>query len=155
MLGPHGTRFKGGTYESCRFPGMVLSWEDIDTPNKGDPMNRPVHFEFVTEDPEALTAFYADVFDWDIAVAPGPQGYWLARTGEGAGIDGGFMGAHFPQPVINTIEIADFEGMKDKILAAGGELVLGPHEIPGVGTHGYFKDPAGIMFGVMQPLASD
>ena len=122
----------------------------IDDPDRETAMNRPIHFEILADDPEALYAFYAEVFGWDIAVANGPQGYWLASTGEGAGIDGGFMGAHFPQPVINTIEIDDFEAMKERILAAGGELVLGPHEIPEVGTHGYFKDPAGVMFGVMQ-----
>ena len=117
-------------------------------------MPRPVHFEILAANPEALYAFYEDVFGWTIAKTDGPQGYWLAHTGEGPGIDGGFMGPHFPQPVINTIHIDDFAATKAKVEAAGGELVLGPHEIPGVGTHGYFKDPAGIMFGVMQPFAA-
>jgi predicted enzyme related to lactoylglutathione lyase len=61
-------------------------------------MPRPVHFEILADDPQALHAFYADVFGWEISEFGGEQAYWFARTGgDGApGIDGGFMHAHFP-----------------------------------------------------------
>ncbi|HEX9793556.1 MAG TPA: VOC family protein [Planctomycetota bacterium] len=116
-------------------------------------MNRPVHFEICAGDPVRLSAFYARVFGWKIASFPGPQSYWFVKTGEkdDAGIDGGFMGKHFPQPVIHTVAVESLEDTLDAIEAAGGSLVHGPNEVPGVGRHAYCTDPEGIFFGVMQP----
>jgi len=70
-------------------------------------MNRPVHFEVCTEQPAQLAEFYQAVLDWEIATWDGNQTYWLARTGEEGtpGIDGAIMHNHFPQAVINTIEV--------------------------------------------------
>jgi uncharacterized protein len=118
-------------------------------------MGRPVHFEILGEDPARLGEFYRAVFNWEIASWDGPQGYWLATTGlEGdRGINGGFMHRHFPQPVINTVGVASLEETLAKVEQAGGSLVQGPHEIPGVGLHAYCQDPEGILFGVLQPAA--
>jgi uncharacterized protein len=118
-------------------------------------MNRPVHFEILAEDPQALLEFYRSVFGWQTPSWDGPQGYWPATTGDDAapGIHGGFMHRHFPQSVINTISVASLEDTVGRVEAAGGRRVHGPSEIPGVGTHAYFEDPAGIMFGVLQPAA--
>jgi predicted enzyme related to lactoylglutathione lyase len=57
--------------------------------------------------------------------------------------------------VINTLQVEDLDAVRAKVDAAGGALVHGPQEIPGVGTHAYFKDPAGIIFGAMQPAAAE
>ena len=73
-------------------------------------MNRPVHFEILGDDPAKLSEFYSSIFGWKIAALDGPQGYWLATTGEGErGIDGGFIERHFPQAVINTIEVESMD----------------------------------------------
>jgi uncharacterized protein len=116
-------------------------------------MSRPVHFEILGEDPARLGEFYRSVFGWEIATLDGPQGYWLATTGprESAGIDGGLMHRHFSQPVINTIGVASLEETVARVEQAGGALVQGPNEIPGVGRHAYCRDPEGILFGVLQP----
>lgn len=115
-------------------------------------MNRPVHFEILTEDPARSTAFYRDVFGWEIATWDGPQSYWLARTGADArGIDGGFMHRHFPQPVINTVAVASLDDTLARVEAAGGKKVHGSNEIPGVGRHLYCADPDGTVFGLLQP----
>ena len=114
-------------------------------------MNRVIHFEILSNDPEKSAHFYGDVFGWKIQSPPGPMKYWLVHTGTGGpGIDGGIMGTHFPQAVINTIETESLEETRGRIIAAGGKLVHGPHEVPGVGLHAYFTDPDGTMFGVMQ-----
>ncbi len=115
-------------------------------------MNRPVHFEILGDDPAKLSEFYAEVFGWKIATLDGPQGYWLATTGEGPrGIDGGFMDKHFPQTVINTIQVASLEETRAKVEAGGGKVVVEPRAIPGVGNHAYFADPEGTLFGVLEP----
>ncbi|MGV8041036.1 MAG: VOC family protein [Thermoanaerobaculaceae bacterium] len=117
-------------------------------------MPRPVHFEVLANDPETLTAFYRQVLGWEFVTWSGPQGYWLAKTGEAdsPGIDGGFMHRHFPQAVINTMQVDDLEATLALAQEAGGKLVHGPADIPGVGRHAYCADPEGILFGLLQPV---
>jgi uncharacterized protein len=117
-------------------------------------MNRPVHFEILSDKPEAAAEFYREVFGWKFASWEGPQGYWLVDTGaEGTpGIHGGLMHRHFPQPVINTISVESLEETRAKVEKAGGRTVQGPNEIPGVGTHVYCEDPDGTLFGLLQPV---
>lgn len=121
-------------------------------------MNRPVHFEILAEDPERVVNFYRNIFGWEIASWEGSEeAYWLATTGpeDAPGINGAFMGPHFDQAVINTIEVESLEQTLAQVDAAGGRKVLGPNEIPGVGTHAYCADPSGILFGVLQPATVD
>jgi uncharacterized protein len=117
-------------------------------------MNRPVHFEILGDDPEALVSFYRETFGWEIATWDGPQGYWLATTGPDSepGIHGGFMHLHFPQRVINTIAVVSLDETLARVEAGGGSKVQGPNEIPGVGTHVYCADPEGTLFGLLQPV---
>lgn len=116
-------------------------------------MSRPVHFEILAEDPAKVADFYRQVLGWEIATWDGPQAYWLAKTGApgSMGIDGGLMHRHLPQPVINTIGVEDLELTLARVLAAGGKLEQGPHDIPGIGRHAYCSDPEGILFGLLQP----
>ena len=117
-------------------------------------MNRVVHFEITAEDPKRACEFYDQVFGWKTQTWDGPQGYWLLTTGPKSepGIDGGVMGKHFPQPVINTVQVESLEATLEKVRAAGGKLAHGPNEIPGVGRHAYCSDPEGTLFGIMEPL---
>ena len=120
-------------------------------------MPRPVHFEILGDDPEALGKFYATVFGWEVNPwGGGEQTYWLLTTGPDAepGINGGLMARHFDQPVINTVTVDSLEATIAKVEAAGGEKVHGPNEIPDVGTHAYCADPEGNLFGLMQPAAA-
>jgi predicted enzyme related to lactoylglutathione lyase len=116
-------------------------------------MNRPTYFEILAADPEKLAEFYAQVFGWDVQSGAAGQAYWPVRTGPptDTGINGGFMGEHFGQPVINTIEVESSDEVLAAIVSHGGEVVHGPNEIPGVGTHAYCRDPQGVMFGILQP----
>jgi len=115
-------------------------------------MKRPIHFEILTDDPEAAGAFYAAVLDWEVSSWAGAE-YWLLKTGEEgtAGIDGAIMGQQFPQAVINTVEVESLAETLQKVEAAGGKLVHGPNEVPGEGMHAYCADPQGILFGLMEP----
>ena len=115
-------------------------------------MKRPIHFEILADDPEAAGAFYTSVLGWEVSTWGGAE-YWLIKTGEEGtpGIDGALMGKQFPQAVINTIEVESLAETLQKVEEAGGKLVHGPNEVPGVGTHAYCADPQGILFGLMQP----
>ena len=116
-------------------------------------MGRLVHFENLVEDPEDAVNFYLSVFGWEIATwGGGEQSYWLITTGPDTvpGINGAIMGNQFPQKVINTIDVKALDEMIDKVNAAGGKLVHGPSEVPGVGMHAYCEDSQGVLFGMMQ-----
>lgn len=114
--------------------------------------NRPVHFEILGNDPAQLVRFYETVFEWKIQKWEGPEDYWMASTGDGAGIDGGFMRRELSQSVINTSSVESVEEMISRVERAGGKLLMGPHEIPGVGRHAYCTDPEGNIFGIIQEL---
>ena len=120
-------------------------------------MNRVVHFEILSDKPERISQFYRDALGWDVSSWGGAdQRYWLVTTGEQGttGIDGGIMERHFPQPVINTIQVESLEETIARVENAGGRKVQGPNEIPGVGRHVYCTDPDGTMFGVLQPISA-
>jgi hypothetical protein len=115
---------------------------------------RPVHFEILADDPEKAVDFYRSIFGWEIGDwEEGDEPYWLVTTGseEKPGINGAIMHRHFPQAVINTLEVESLDAMIEKVEASGGKKVNGPNAIPGVGTHAYCADPEGNLFGILQP----
>jgi len=83
----------------------------------------------------------------------------MVKTGETGtmGIDGG-LGKHTEPKAkgaanayICTMGVDDFDEYEKKILAAGGKVQMEKHEIPGVGTHAYYFDTEGNIFGILQP----
>jgi predicted enzyme related to lactoylglutathione lyase len=116
---------------------------------------RPIHFEILADKPEEISRFYQEVLGWKIETWPGPVKYWLVTTGpkDKPGIDGGIMHREFPQAVINTVAVDSIDQVLAKVQAAGGRVVQGPGEIPGIGTHAYCADPEGNLFGVLQPTS--
>ncbi len=116
-------------------------------------MHRPIHFEILCENPEKIAAFYRDVLGWESASWGEQQTYWVVTTGPDGtpGINGGIMHKHFPQAVINTVDVASLQEALEKVENAGGKKIHGPNEIPGVGLHAYCADPEGNLFGVLQP----
>ena len=116
-------------------------------------MGRVIHFEITADDPERAAEFYRKVFGWKINNWGGPEPYWLAETGDRSqpGIDGAIMHRHEGgTKVINTVEVESWEQAAEAITAAGGKLVSGKNEIPGVGFHGYALDTEGNLFGFME-----
>ena len=117
-------------------------------------MPRVVHFEILADDPERAGKFYRDAFGWNIQTWGGPQAYRLVTTGPDStpGINGGIMDRHFPQPVINTIDVDSLEEALVKVEQSGGARIHGPNEVPGVGVQAYCTDSEGNIFGLHQPL---
>ncbi len=116
-------------------------------------MNRITHFELASDDLEKTAAFYREVFGWKVEKWEGPVDYWLVTSGDEStpGINGGLMpaGGEFGG-TINTVEVDDIDAAIAKALANGGEVALEKQAIPGVGYQAYFKDNAGIIFGLHQ-----
>ena len=115
-------------------------------------MNRVVHFELPVSDPETSIQFYSQVFGWKFQKWDGPMDYWLITTGDSQpGINGGLMRRQDPaQPIACTVEVENVDATCAAIEAAGGQIVLPRMPVPGVGWLAYFKDPDGLISGVMQ-----
>ena len=130
-------------------------------------MNRVIHFEIHTADPERTAAFYRDIFGWEIQewVVPGVKipeenRYWLVTTGSAKepGINGGILVRRGPAPAegqavnafVCTIEVAALDEYVDRAVKAGASVVIPRMPIKGVGWLAYCKDIEGNIFGMMQ-----
>ena len=119
-------------------------------------MNRVNHFEIYTEDPEAVQPFYAEVFGWEFKKSEGgPIEYWLVTTGDEKqpGINGGITRPREGQSpgTINTIPVESLDRAINKIEQQGGRICVPKMAIPKVGWLAYAEDPAGNVFGLMEP----
>src|SRR2546430_12328838 len=88
-------------------------------------MQRVIHFEIYTEDPEAVQPFYRDVFGWKFKkFEGGPIDYWLVTTGDDKdpGINGGLARPREGQSpgTINTIAVPSLDQSIKKIEQRGG-----------------------------------
>ena len=122
-------------------------------------MGRVVRVEIHCADLDRAERFYTEVFGWRIDHWGGPIDYRLITTGpdEQPGINGalterrGGIGGQAVTAYVNTIQVEDLVETQRRIGVAGGEQVVEPAVIPGVGTVAYFKDTEGNVFGALQP----
>jgi uncharacterized protein len=116
-------------------------------------MPKPVHFEIPAENPERVTKFFSDVFGWQFSNWGGDQGYWLATTGAESepGINGAVMKRRDPaQPIVNSISVDSIDQYAEKVVTAGGQIVVPKMSVPTVGYLAYFKDTEGNIHGLWQ-----
>lgn len=119
-------------------------------------MNRVVHFEIYTDDPKTVQPFYQDVFGWRFQkFEGGPMEYWLVATGDDKqpGINGGLMRSREGQNpgTLNTIGVSSLDASIKKIEQSGGKICVPKMAIPNVGWLAYAADPAGNVFGIIEP----
>ena len=119
-------------------------------------MNRVNHFEIYTENPEAVQPFYREVFGWKFQkFEGGPIEYWLVTTGDDKdpGINGGMTRPREGQSpgTINTVAVESLDQTIKKIEERGGKICVPKMAIPKVGWLAYAEDPAGNVFGIIEP----
>lgn len=119
-------------------------------------MNRVNHFEIYTDNPEAVQPFYGEVFGWKFKkFEGGPLEYWLVTTGDDKdpGINGGLLRPREGQNpgTINTVAVRSLDETIRKIEQRGGKICAPKMEIRKVGWLAYAEDPAGNVFGVVEP----
>jgi predicted enzyme related to lactoylglutathione lyase len=110
-------------------------------------MQRPVHFEIYTSDPEAVRPFYQDVFGWTFKKFEGGSiEYWLVTTGadDEPGVNGGLLRPREGQSsgTINTIAVSSLDEAIQKIERSGGSVCVPKMAIPKIGWLAYAQDPA-------------
>ena len=116
-------------------------------------MSRVIHFEIPAENPEKVSKFYTDTFNWEIKKWEGPMEYWLVMTGDKKemGIDGGiYKKDEKMKEVVNTIGVSDIKESVETVKKNGGSVMGEVQEIKGVGLFVYAMDPEENKFGMMQ-----
>ena len=118
-------------------------------------MGRPVvHWEFWSEDPEKISEFYKQVFDWEIRHIP-EMNYRLVETGGTGGINGGIMKPQkgsWPGKMAFYIDVDDLDAYGKKIQESGGKIVVEKMDVPGVGQLSLFEDPDGRVIGMWKQI---
>jgi predicted enzyme related to lactoylglutathione lyase len=112
--------------------------------------NPVVHWEFWSKDPDKLSNFYEDVFDWKISHVT-EMAYHMVETGGEGGIDGGIMkpdDGPLPGNMAFYIDVDDLKGYGEKIVKAGGKVIAEEMEVPGAGKFSLFADPEGRVLGL-------
>ncbi len=118
-----------------------------------------VHVDFPATDPKAASAFYADVFGWQITTAPnfedypmfqaeGGPGGGFTRAGEGVGP----MTSTVGEPLV-YLASQDIEADLRRVQAHGGQTVMPKSEIPNIGWWAVFRDPSGNKVGLFTDQA--
>ena len=128
-------------------------------------MNPVVHFELPAKDKKRMKDFYTSVFGWQahelgedmggyITVATTETDEKTGRPNSPGAINGGLYqpdptkGAMYPSIVIAVDDVN--EHIK-KITGAGGKLLDGPYEIPGVGMYAGIEDTEGNKISILKP----
>jgi len=119
-------------------------------------MARVNHFEIYTANPESVQPFYRDIFGWKFQkFEGGPVEYWLITTGpdDQPGINGGMTPPREGQSpgTVNTIAVLSLDKTVKKIEHRGGKICVPKMAIPRVGLLAYAEDPAGNVFGIIEP----
>jgi predicted enzyme related to lactoylglutathione lyase len=114
--------------------------------------------ELHTPDPDAALAFYEKVVGYARETMDmGPAGAYhiLSRDGVGrAGVTSHMGGdvaggaAHW----LPYIAVDDPDATLARARAHGGQVLVGPHDIPGIGRFGVIEDPTGAVLAVMKAL---
>ncbi len=123
-----------------------------------DTQTTPGHvgwYELFTDDVEAATAFYGDIFGWtkDHDLDMGEMGVYRIFAHGGTAIGG--MMKRTPQiPVSHWGYYFNAEGIDDaitRVSTGGGKVINGPMEVPGGSWIVNCQDPQGAYFSLVSP----
>ena len=130
-------------------------------------MNRVIHFEIHSSNPEELAKFYTNVFGWEIKEWEMPglkleNRFWYILTApkesKDIGINGGLVvrkgekpkGGETVNAFVCTIDVPNVDEYIKKILDNGGTIALPKMAIPGMAWLAYLKDVEGNIFGIFE-----
>ena len=110
-----------------------------------------VHWEIGGRNLDSLTSFYRELFGWE--PADFDEDYRLVSPAEGIG--GGLMRCRADVPPYVTIYVSvdDLDATLGRVKDLGGDTLVPPTPIPGVGAFALFQDPEGNTIGILGPPA--
>lgn len=117
-------------------------------------VHRPIWIDDSSRDPDAIRAFYADLFGWAMVTSDDPQyaGYATARLdGNDVAGFGGQQDPNLPGSVWSLyIATTDAAATCEAATAAGGQVIKPPFPIGALGTSAFIADPLGAVLGLWQ-----
>jgi predicted enzyme related to lactoylglutathione lyase len=119
---------------------------------------RIVHFELPYDDRDRASAFYGELFGWDLQSYPGMD-YTMVSTGPSGdqgptepGFINGGMGprtGNLTAPTV-VIDVEDIDATLAQVTAQGGSVLSGKEPVASMGWSAYFTDPEGNTVGLWQ-----
>lgn len=108
------------------------------------------HIDIPVSDMAKASAYYADLFGWQIAEIPGYEGYpmWQAPNK----ISGGGLAPRsddFTQPR-SYVEVDSIEQTLAKAVAGGGQVIMDKSPISETSWWAFFRDPDGNVIGLYE-----
>ncbi len=112
------------------------------------------HFEIPADNVEALASFYAELFGWKIAAAPGFSDYWFVQTSaEPGALAGGMMARQHPgQGIMNYVLVEDAAAYAQRAQSLGATVLVSKTEIPEMGWFVVLQDPQGNCVGLFEVM---
>jgi predicted enzyme related to lactoylglutathione lyase len=111
--------------------------------------NKVAWFEVVGSDGQKLRDFYGDIFGWSFQLGDDPSMDYGMTNPSDTGIGGGVGTSPASPHAMFYVEVDDPQETLDRIVAAGGEVVMPVTELPMV-TFAQFKDPEGNVVGLFK-----
>lgn len=115
----------------------------------------PCWVDLMTPDIGRAQDFYGAVLGWSFTSAdPQLGGYVMCHTADGA-VAGMALRGDTPGPFSTCWTVylftPDLDGTLAAAQAGGGNLMMGPHEVPGQGRMALVTDPSGAVVGLWEP----
>ena len=108
------------------------------------------HLDIPVTDTEGASAFYGDLFGWQISEIPGFEGYPMWRAPNQ--VSGGGLaprGEGFTQPR-SYVEVDSIEETLAKVRANGGTVLMDRQPIDATSWWAVFSDPDGNVLGLFE-----
>jgi predicted enzyme related to lactoylglutathione lyase len=120
------------------------------------PAGTPCWVDLLVADVAQARAFYTRLFGWSIHEEP-PEagGYWIAEVDgrDVCGMAPKLDAADLPTAWTTYFATGDAEVTAEKIMTAGGQLLLEPFDVLGAGRMAMAADPDGAVFGLWEARA--
>ncbi len=118
---------------------------------------RFIWYELMSTDPEAAKAFYSDVVGWgveEMEVAGEAYSAWSGERGHVGGVmqlpeEAAAAGA--PSHWLVYVATPSAAETAERAAELGATVLVGPMEIPAIGTFAVIMDPQGAVFAVFTP----
>jgi len=154
-----------GRFAMVKGPGGAPFYLMTPTPPPGQPdatstafAPEPGHIgwnELAADDIETVAERYARLFGWRVGnrMPMGPAGDYLIIEHHGGQIAGMMNRAEGMPPAawLFYFRVTDIDAAAERAKAAGGQIIVGPMEVPGGDYAAVTIDPQGVGFGLLGP----
>jgi predicted enzyme related to lactoylglutathione lyase len=107
--------------------------------------------ELMTSDIEGAREFYKALFGWSLKVSPEYTEINVGSNGIGGMMQITPEMQGMPTAWTPYFCVADADATVEKIKSVGGQVFMGPQDIPNVGRFAVCADPQGAMFNIIKP----